>query len=208
MNFLYKTKQAIAKEFAIAASAWWILFLFVVLIPKARAEGNAPKLTTNNEQLTTVKGTTPEKADQRILDSLFVVEYSTRLGIELDTNCDKKLIANVTDWLGTPYRGGGHTRMGTDCSGFVSSVFSEVYDLNLSHSGGAMYYQMKEYVKKSDLYEGDILFFKIHSRGVSHVALYLGNNKFIHSASKVGIRVDDLRAAYYSRYFIGGGRAF
>lgn len=208
MNFLYKTKQTIAKEFAVAASAWWVLFLFVILIQKAHAGGNTAQLTTNNQQPTAVKVATPEKADQRILDSLFVVEYSSRLGIELDSQCNKKLIANVTDWLGTPYRGGGHTRSGTDCSGFVSSVFSEVYDLNLSHAGGAMYYQMKEYVKKPDLKEGDILFFKIHSRGISHVAIYLGNNKFIHSASRVGIRIDDIRSAYYSRYFFAAGRAF
>ena len=60
-------------------------------------------------------------------------------------------------------------------------------------------------VSKDDLKEGDLVFFKIHSRSISHVGIYLGNNRFAHASSK-GVAISSLDDAYYSRYFYKGGR--
>jgi hypothetical protein len=139
-------------------------------------------------------------------DSAFLMTYSNLLGIPLDTTCNPAMIMAVSDWLGTPYRHAGYSRSGVDCSGFVSHIYSDVYGIELTHSSSAMIYQMKERVKKSDLKQGDILFFKIHGKRISHVALYIGNQKFIHASPERGIVVDDLRQPYYQRSYYTAGR--
>jgi lipoprotein Spr len=60
-------------------------------------------------------------------------------------------------------------------------------------------------VRKDELQEGDLVFFKIHSRSISHVGIYLGNNKFAHASSR-GVAINSLDDGYYSRYFYKGGR--
>ena len=60
-------------------------------------------------------------------------------------------------------------------------------------------------VRKDELKEGDLVFFKIHSRSISHIGIYLGNDRFAHASSK-GVAISSLDDAYYSRYFYKGGR--
>ena len=60
-------------------------------------------------------------------------------------------------------------------------------------------------VGRDDLKEGDLVFFKIHSRSISHIGIYLGNNRFAHASLK-GVAISSLDDAYYSRYFYKGGR--
>jgi probable lipoprotein NlpC len=143
-------------------------------------------------------------------DSTFIEKYSKRLGIPLDSCCNRKFIAAISEWIGCPYRAGGNTRKGTDCSGFVSSIYKEVYDINLSHSGVAMFHQMKQLVRKSEkLQEGDIMFFRKRGNRITHVAMYLRDGKFIHAATVGrGVVVDDLRTPYYRRTYMMAGRVF
>lgn len=143
-------------------------------------------------------------------DSNFVQKYSKILGLPLDSCCHRKLIAEVASWLGTPYRAGGHTKAGTDCSGFVSSVYKEVFGISLSHSGVSMFHQMNHIVRKNeDLKEGDILFFRRRGNRITHVAMYLGKGKFIHSATVGrGVVVDDMHTPYYRYCYMFAGRVF
>ena len=136
----------------------------------------------------------------------FAANYSQILGVELDSCCNQKLIAAVAEWLGTPYRRGGFSKKGIDCSGFVSYIYKEVFDIKLTHSSASMIYQMKTRVKKADIQPGDILFYKIHGKRISHVALYLGDYKIIHASPERGIVVDDIRAPYYVRHYYAAGR--
>ena len=66
-------------------------------------------------------------------------------------------------------------------------------------------FSMVSPVKRDDLKEGDLVFFKIHSRSITHIGIYLGNNRFAHASSK-GVAISSLDDAYYSRYFFKGGR--
>jgi hypothetical protein len=136
----------------------------------------------------------------------FIRQYSKILGYDIDTFCNRTLITTVADWLGTPYRHAGYSKAGIDCSGFVSKMYKEIFNIDLTHSSSAMIYQMKERVKKSELKEGDILFFRIHGKRISHVGMYLGNNKFVHASSYRGIVVDDLRTPYYMKAYYTAGR--
>jgi len=137
-----------------------------------------------------------------------IAQLSSMLGVQLDTCCDTKLMLTLAGWLGTPYHHAGYSKKGIDCSGFVSKIYKDVYGLDLTHSACSMITQMHECVNKDELREGDVLFFKIHGKRsrISHVGIYLKNNKFIHASSYRGIVVEDLTLPYYKQRFYKAGR--
>ncbi|MEQ6356877.1 C40 family peptidase [Lysinibacillus sp. M3] len=115
----------------------------------------------------------------------------------------------VTDtaskYLGIPYKYGGTTTSGFDCSGFTSQVFADL-GITLNRTSGAQY-QQGTAVAKSDLQVGDLLFFNTSGKGVSHVSIYIGDGKMIHSQTNQGVSYSNVNDPYYwgSRY-IGAKR--
>jgi lipoprotein Spr len=93
---------------------------------------------------------------------------------------------------------------GIDCSAFTKQLYSDVFNLTIRRSSRDIF-SMVNPVSKDDLKEGDLVFFKIHSRSISHIGIYLGNNRFAHASSR-GVAISSLDDAYYSRYFYKGGR--
>jgi murein DD-endopeptidase / murein LD-carboxypeptidase len=122
-----------------------------------------------------------------------------------DSACTPFLYYQVYEWAGTRYRYGGHAKSGIDCSGFVSQMYESSYCIHLS-GGSKDIWQTVMPVEKINLQEGDIVFFKIKKGQISHVGIYLGNNKFAHASVKQGVIVSDLDEAYYKKYFFKGGR--
>lgn len=140
-----------------------------------------------------------------IADKQFIEFYSARLGITLKSGCNKKLIETVTSWLNAPYKYGGNTKQGTDCSGFVQQVYAEVYGVTLARSAADIFTQCKK-INRSELKEGDLVFFKINSSKVGHVGIYLTDEYFIHASTKKGVIVSSLNEEYYAKYFYSAGR--
>lgn len=139
-------------------------------------------------------------------DSIAYHYYSQTLGVDLDFTENKDLLRTVTDWIGTPYRYGNNSRKGTDCSGFVTRVFKEVYGITLQRSSRSMFENVKR-VNKTEMEAGDLVFFR---RGpgqpIYHVGIYLNDGKFAHSATNGGVMVSSLHQAYYQRNFYAAGR--
>ncbi len=131
--------------------------------------------------------------------------YSEKLGVKLIGNEDKKLIECLTEWIGVPYKYGGNTKQGTDCSGMVLSVYKEAYNINMYRSSADQLKNVKQ-IEKSELKAGDLVFFKITGEKVSHVGIYLGENKFIHASTKRGVVVNSLDEDYYKKYYFTSGR--
>ncbi len=140
----------------------------------------------------------PETAD-------FYAEFSRILGYSLNGDENPELLREVAGWLGTPYRFGGTTKAGADCSGFAKAVYLKVYGINLERVTVNMA-QTSRRIGKRNLREGDLVFFRINGRRISHVGIYLSNNKFIHASTSRGVIVSDLDENYYSRNFAFGGR--
>ena len=139
-------------------------------------------------------------------DSLFYNYHAQTLGLQLNYTENKDLIETVSDWLGTPYRSGASSKKGTDCSGFVTRVYKQVYGVDLTHSSRSMFTQVKR-VKKDEVKEGDLVFFRRGpGKPIYHVGIYLKNNKFVHSASSGGVRISSLKEQYYSRNYYAAGR--
>lgn len=136
----------------------------------------------------------------------FYREFSQKLGYQLNGTENPELIREAASWLGTPHRFGGNTRQGADCSGFVLEVYRLIYNKSLPRSSADMASHTQK-LGKSQLQEGDLVFFRTSGgRKVSHVGIYLSNNKFIHASSTRGVIVSDLDEPYYLRTFAQGGR--
>ena len=85
-------------------------------------------------------------------------------------------------------------------------LYEKVFGKDLARSSRSIFPQCEPLTSKSELQEGDLLFFKIWKGVISHVAIYLQNGKFIHAAVHGGVRIDSLDQPYYKKYFYKAGR--
>ncbi|MDX5419605.1 MAG: NlpC/P60 family protein [Hymenobacteraceae bacterium] len=132
--------------------------------------------------------------------------HSEKLGLRFKNLESIPLVEAVANWLGTPYRYGSSSKKGTDCSGFVTSIYREVYGIDLSRSSRSMFQDVQR-VQKDSLRTGDLVFFRRGPKQpIFHVGIYLKNNKFIHSATNGGVMVSSLKEPYYRNYFYAAGR--
>ena len=138
-------------------------------------------------------------------DSLTYHYYAQTLGLHLAFDENKDLLRTVTDWIGTPYSYGSNSRHGTDCSGFVTRVFREVYGITLKRSSRSMFTTTK-HVAKTEMQTGDLVFFRRGHGPIYHVGIYLKDGKFAHSACNGGVMVSSLNQPYYHRNFYAAGR--
>ncbi len=112
----------------------------------------------------------------------------------------------IMDWLGTPYRFGGVSKSGIDCSAFTQRIFLSSQNLLLPRIARYQFTSGTR-VKRSQLQFGDMVFFHTYSYAFpSHVGIYLGDNLFAHAGSRYGVTISSLENTYYKKRFIGGTR--
>ncbi|MFJ4052271.1 MULTISPECIES: C40 family peptidase [Pseudomonas] len=114
------------------------------------------------------------------------------------------VLSRAVNVLGTPYVWGGSSpKKGFDCSGLVKYAFNEVADVDLPRTSNAMAKGHGVKVAKSDLKPGDLIFFNIKSRRVNHVAIYLGNDRFIHAPRRgKRVSIDNLSKPYWQKHYV------
>jgi len=119
----------------------------------------------------------------------------------------REVLISALSLTGTRYQFGGISpQSGFDCSGFVSYVFKQAASLTLPHSALAIS-QLGVKVPKSELKPGDLVFFNTMKATFSHVGIYLGDNRFIHSPSNGGgVRVENMQDSYWINRFNGAQR--
>jgi lipoprotein Spr len=111
----------------------------------------------------------------------------------------------LESFLGTPYKRGGETKTGMDCSGLVVAVYRQYAGFKLPHDTKKLYKLVKR-IDKDNLAYGDLVFFSDGWYGVSHVGIYLGGGKFVHSMEDFGVIVSALNEDYYKKGYIGARR--
>ena len=131
-------------------------------------------------------------------------KYAILMEQPVETITNARLIAFLESWYGTPYRFGGGDRVGIDCSAFTSMLLDSVYGVALPRTARSQY-EMGVKIRKEQLEQGDLVFFNT-TGGISHVGIYLANNKFVHAATSSGVAISDLDDMYYRKRFIGASR--
>ncbi|NGM62892.1 glycoside hydrolase [Sphingobacterium sp. SGG-5] len=131
--------------------------------------------------------------------------FSQIMGVAINATASTKLYQFVYDWLGTPYRLGGSSKKGIDCSKFSLALYKNVFNTTIGYNSRNQFANVTPIVK-NELQPGDLVFFKIRSRHITHVGVYLGDDKFAHASSSKGVMVSNLNEAYWKRYYYKGGR--
>lgn len=134
-------------------------------------------------------------------DSVYSFFQKYELPIYRAKNPD--LFFEVYDWLNVPYAA-GRSKAGINCSNFASVLYESVFRLPLRGDCKTAY-KLCESFSREYLREGDFVFFSINGP-LSHIGVYLGNNKFAHATVQAGVIVSDLDEPYYKKYFHAGGR--
>jgi cell wall-associated NlpC family hydrolase len=133
-------------------------------------------------------------------------KYAILLDVPVEHMYDAKLLGFLESWYGTKYRMGGTDRSGVDCSAFVQHFMMSMYNTSVPRTSGEQFIQ-SERITISELQEGDLVFFRTQRRKqVSHVGVYLRNNKFAHASTSSGVMISDLRESYFKERFVGAGR--
>lgn len=132
------------------------------------------------------------------------LKYAVLLNTEVESLMDARLLESVDDWYGTRYRMGGTTKKGVDCSAFVQAVYLSAFAVSLPRTAREQY-KSSRIISATELREGDLVFFNTRG-GVSHVGIYMQNNKFVHASTSYGVTVSDMFDPYYLKRFIGAGR--
>ncbi|KOO47113.1 C40 family peptidase [Priestia koreensis] len=110
------------------------------------------------------------------------------------------VISTAKKYMSVPYKWGGTTPSGFDCSGFLNYVYKKSAGVTLPRTVAGIYQKGS---KVSSPKAGDIVFFHTYTSGASHAGIYVGNGKFIHSSSSQGVSIASLSNSYWSKRYMG-----
>ena len=136
--------------------------------------------------------------------SALKIKYSELLGKDPNQIENVELLRSVDEWYGTRYKMGGTSKSGIDCSAFVQAVYLSAFGLAVPRTAFEQF-KASSHISATQMKEGDLVFFNT-TGGVSHVGIYMGNNKFAHASVARGVTVSDLFDPYYLKRFLGIGR--
>ena len=216
--------------FFLKLQALWLFLLLVqscTLFKKAsftqRGNGNTvffDQVEIRISPSNSIQQTTPDPALGVIEDSMGKVymdgfqgieyiapsffKYAVLLDVEVEKLSNKKLVEYIHQWWSVPYRIGGSTMSGIDCSNFVKGLTNYAYGLNLPRTSREQAASCSE-INTEDQKEGDLVFFNT-GRGISHVGLYMANNKFVHASTSMGVIISSLDEPYWKRRYVKSGR--
>ncbi len=132
-------------------------------------------------------------------------DFFLDLCIQPDSCSYLPLYEEIKKWNKTRYKYAGNTSKGIDCSGLVKKLCAATYSVKLEGSSKDIFHVVDS-IGKSELMEGDLVFFKIRGNRISHVGLYLKDGYFVHASTKLGVIISNLDEPYYKKYYYASGR--
>lgn len=172
----------------------------IAVTPENRTPEGKYSYTNKTKGKKSSKIKTPE-----IVASSLQTKYSIIMDVNVENLSNTALLQQIDDWWGTRYCHGGVNYSCIDCSAFTQMMLRDVYNVRIPRTA-AEQFKLTRRIKENELKEGDLVFFKTTSSGISHVGLYLTNNKFVHASSTNGVIISDLKENYWSKHFSGAGR--
>lgn len=165
---------------------------------------NAP-VHTSTAPRTTVNPTTTASTNIETAHSL-QLKYAVPMDATVEMLTNITLLQVIDKWWGTKYCLGGNTDSCIDCSRFTQVLLQDVYNRSLPRTAQEQF-DAAEKIALEDLKEGDLVFFNTGGRGITHVGVYLLNNKFVHASTSGGVMISDLNDTYWQPKYRGAGRA-
>jgi len=133
------------------------------------------------------------------------LKYAIILDATVEKLTNLPLLQNIDKWWGTKYCMGGSTDKCIDCSAFTQVMLRDVYNTDIPRTAQEQYDQTAR-IDIEELEEGDLVFFHTSGGDITHVGIYLFNNKFVHAATSNGVSVSDLNDPYWKPRYRGAGR--
>jgi len=119
----------------------------------------------------------------------------------------ERILMEIIKYLNTPYKYGGNSKDGIDCSAFTQTIYSNTLNIPLLRSAREQYTMGESIESRDDLKFGDLVFFNTRRRvRPGHVGIYIGDNLFAHASSHHGVIVSSLDHEYYNKRYMGGRR--
>ncbi len=115
------------------------------------------------------------------------------------------VLLDAVSFLGVPYKYGGNSKQGVDCSGLTCNVYETAVKKKLPRSALEQFHSGTP-VQKSELEFGDLVFFNTTGRAPSHVGLYIEDDLFVHASVVSGVTISSLESTYYKNRFVGARR--
>ncbi|AFD07262.1 C40 family peptidase [Solitalea canadensis] len=139
-----------------------------------------------------------------VKDKYILGFYAQELGINEKDLKDISLYRFIDEWMGVPYRIGGNSKSGIDCSGLTNLLYRNVYQVAIPRTTSQIYNKIstKPY---TNLNEGDIVFMNYDGKKNSHVGIYLRNGRFFHASTSKGVMISDFNQPWYKKAYSVGG---
>jgi cell wall-associated NlpC family hydrolase len=134
-------------------------------------------------------------------------KYANLLGVAPTELTNTLLLSQLEKWYGTQYCFGGSTDSCIDCSSFTQVILRDVYNVKIPRNSQQQF-DASTKIETKNLKEGDLVFFNTVSASmiITHVGVYVCNNKFAHASTSKGVTISDLSEKYYTKAFRGAGR--
>ena len=133
------------------------------------------------------------------------LKYAIMLDASVEKLANVALLKLVDEWWGTSYCMGGSSKNCIDCSAFVQVIMTGIYGISLPRTAREQFGTGQK-IGLEDLEEGDLVFFQTSGRDISHVGIYMLNNKFVHASTSSGVVFNDLNDIYWRERFKGATR--
>lgn len=153
----------------------------------------------------TVKTTPKTKEPVVVKSNQLKKQYAQKLSVSESAITNEPLYQFIDEWIGVPYKYAGKDKRGIDCSALTSALYQQVYQKKISDNTKSLVEETKK-ITKQELKEGDLVFFITNGKSISHVGVYLQNNKFVHASSIKGVMISDMTEPYFIKTFSHAAR--
>jgi lipoprotein Spr len=151
----------------------------------------------------------PASATASTYDAALILpnKYANLLGVAPTELTNMQLLLQMEKWFGTQYCFGGSTDSCIDCSSFTQVILRDVYNVKIPRNSQQQF-DASTKIEPENLKEGDLVFFNTVSASmiITHVGVFVCNNKFVHASTSKGVTINDLSEKYFAKAFRGAGR--
>jgi cell wall-associated NlpC family hydrolase len=166
------------------------------------------KLSTKNTgKINKTKQTLSKKKSAQLITADITLEHQpSPFQYSPSDSSEEKLQEVMKEYIGIPYRSGGSSLRGMDCSGFARTIYANLFGIELPHNSAAQFsFHKLQRIDEDELQTGDLLFFS-QKRRINHVGVYLGDGNFIHATNGHGITISSLDDQHWKSRMVGTKR--